>query len=76
MSDRLEVTDHGMLLSYDAFRRDVERRKTERWAEILNGEPPGRPIGRRPRDPDKERLLAELDRRRLQRLGVAAAGDS
>lgn len=54
-------------MNYDDFQRDVLQRKRERWAKILAGEPPGRVPGRRPRDPDKERLLLKLDRARLAR---------
>lgn len=51
--------------SWDEFRDEVRRRKQERWVEILNSEPIGRLPGRRPRDPEKERLLLEMDKRRL-----------
>ena len=54
-------------MNYDDFQRDVQRRKRERWAKILASEPPGRVAGRRPRDPDKERILLKLDRARLAR---------
>ena len=54
------------MISYEDFRAEVERRKRQRWVRILDGEPPGRVPGRRPRDPEKERLLARLDRRRLE----------
>ena len=56
-------------MNYDDFQRDVQRRKRERWAKILASEPPGRVAGRRPRDPDKERILLKLDRARLARVG-------
>jgi len=51
--------------TFDEFRAEIRRLKAERWVDILNAEPPGRPAGRRPRDPEKEALLAELDRLRL-----------
>ena len=54
-----------MLIDYDEFQRDVRRRKRERWAKILATEPPGRAPGRRPRDPEQERMLLRLDRARL-----------
>lgn len=54
-------------MNYDEFQRDVQRRKRERWAKILASEPPGRVAGRRPRDPEKERILLKLDRARLAR---------
>lgn len=54
-------------MNYDEVQRDVQRRKRERWAKILASEPPGRVAGRRPRDPEKERLLLKLDRARLAR---------
>ena len=55
------------LIDYDDFQRDVQRRKRERWAKILASEPLGRAPGRRPRDPEQERLLLRLDRLRLER---------
>jgi len=54
-------------MNYDDFQRDLLQRKRERWAKILASEPPGRVPGRRPRDPEKERLLLKLDRARLAR---------
>ena len=54
-----------MLIDYDEFQRDVRRRKRERWAKILAAEPPGRAPGRRPREPEQERMLLRLDRARL-----------
>lgn len=57
------------MLTYDEFQADVLRRKRERWVSILNSEKQGRVPGRRPRDPEQERLLLLLDRRRLERLG-------
>lgn len=54
-------------MNYDEFQREVQRRKRERWAKILASEPPGRVAGRRPRDPEKERILLKLDRARLAR---------
>ncbi len=55
------------MIDYDDFQAEVRRRKRERWARILASEPPGRPAGRRLRDPEKERLLARFDRARLER---------
>ena len=57
------------MIDYDEFQRDVRRRKRERWAKILAAEPPGRAAGRRPRDPEQEKLLLRLDRARLDRKG-------
>lgn len=54
-------------MNYDEFQREVQRLKRERWAKILASEPPGRVPGRRPRDPEKERILLKLDRARLAR---------
>ena len=54
-------------MNYDDFQREVLQLKRERWAKILASEPPGRAPGRRPRDPEKERLLLKLDRARLAR---------
>ena len=53
--------------TYDQMRQEIEQRRRERWARILASEPPGRPPGRRRRDPEQERLLLELDRARLAR---------
>ena len=57
------------VIDYDEFQRDVRRRKRERWAKILATEPPGRGAGRRPRDPEQERMLLRLDRIRLGKEG-------
>ena len=58
--------------TWDEFREEVRRLKRERWADILNAEPPGRPAGRRPRDPEQEALLTELDRSRIERSDLLA----
>ena len=55
------------MISYDEFQAEVKRRKRERWAKILASEPPGRPVRRRPRDPEKDCLLARLNREHLER---------
>jgi hypothetical protein len=55
------------VIDYEDFRRRVRALKDERWMRILNSEPPGRVPGRRPRDPEQERILTELDRRRIER---------
>jgi hypothetical protein len=55
------------VILYARFLADLQRRKRARWAKILASETPGRGVGRRPRDPDKERILARLDRARLAR---------
>ena len=55
------------MIDYDEFQAEVRRLKRERWARILDAEPPGRVPGRRRRDPDQERLLLRMDRARLQR---------
>ena len=57
------------MIDYDEFQRDVRRRKRARWAKILATEPPGRAAGRRPRDPEQERMLLRLDRIRLKKEG-------
>ena len=62
-------------MNYDEFQREVQRRKRERWAKILASEPPGRVAGRRPRDPEKERLLLKLDRARLAREATSGEDD-
>lgn len=59
------------MIDYDEYQADIQRRRRERWAKILAAEAPGRPPGRRPRDPEKERLLLKLDRARLARQGLA-----
>lgn len=53
--------------SWDEFRAELRQRKRERWLKILEKEGPGRVPGRRPRDPEQEALLIEMDRRRLKR---------
>ena len=53
------------MIPWEEFRANVRRLKAERWADILNAEPPGRVAGRRPRDPEQEALLTEADRRRI-----------
>ena len=55
------------MIDYDEFQRDVRRRKRERWAKILASEPPGRVAGRRPRDPEQEKMLLRLDRIRIDK---------
>ena len=62
-------------MNYDDFQRELLRRKRERWAKILASEPPGRVAGRRPRDPDKERILLRLDRARMARERHPAQAD-
>ena len=57
------------MIDYDEFQREVQRRKRERWAKILASEPPGRAAGRRPHDPEQERMLLRLDRARLEKNG-------
>jgi len=42
---------------WEEFCEEVRRRKEERWADILNAEPPGRVAGRRPHDPEQEAIL-------------------
>ena len=55
------------MIDYDEFQAEVQRRKRERWARILAAEPPGRAAGRRPRDPEQERMLLRMDRARIGR---------
>lgn len=59
------------MISYEELCADVRRRRRERWGQILAGERPGRPPGRRPRDPEQEALLLERDRARLARRTTA-----
>ena len=58
------------MIEWEVFRAEIRRLKAERWADVLNAEPPGRAPGRRPRDPEQEALLAEADRRRLERSAL------
>lgn len=58
---------------YEDHLAELRRRKRERWLQILSSEPPGRAAGRRPRDPEKERLLLRLDRARLARRAADGA---
>lgn len=60
------------MISWEAFRLRVRERKRERWADILAAEPPARAAGRRPRDPEQEALLTELDRRRIRESELLA----
>ena len=62
-------------MNYDEFQREVQRLKRERWAKMLASEPPGRVAGRRPRDPEKERILLKLDRARLAREQTMSDSD-
>lgn len=55
------------MIPWEEFRKRVRRLKAERWADILAREPAGRVPGRRPRDPEQEALLTELDRERIAR---------
>jgi hypothetical protein len=64
------ATGGGCMITYDEFQADVRRRRRERWLTILAGEAPERGPGRRPRDPEQERLLLALDRARLARRGA------
>ena len=58
------------VVDYDEYQAEMQRRKRERWLGKLAGEKPGRVPGRRPRDPEKERILAKMDRERLIREGL------
>ena len=55
------------MIPWSEFRERVRRLKAQRWADVLAAEPPGRAPGRRPRDPEQEALLTELDRQRIAR---------
>lgn len=54
------------MISWEEFRERVRKKKAERWADLLAAEPTGRVAGRRPRDPEQEALLTELDRLRIK----------
>jgi hypothetical protein len=60
------------MIPWNEFRARIRRLKAERWADILAAEPPGRVPGRRPRDPEQERLLTELDRSRIAQSELLA----
>ena len=62
------------MIRYEDFMEEVRRLKAERWAKILASEPPGRVAGRRPRDPEQERLLTEADRRRVESSELLSKG--
>jgi hypothetical protein len=55
------------VIPYEDFIAEVRRLKAERWVDILNAEPAGPVAGRRPRDPEQEALLTELDRIRIEK---------
>ena len=57
-------------MTYEEFQQEVRRLKRARWVKALVAEPAGHPAGRRPRDPEKERLLVKLDRARLAREAI------
>ena len=50
--------------------REWKKRKSEMFDKLLELENTfqGRAVGRRPRDPEKERILTEMDRNRRNRL--------
>ena len=58
-----------MKVDYDEFQAEILRLRRERWLGVLATESPGRVPGRRPRDPEQERMLAKMDRIRLTREG-------
>ena len=55
------------MIDYDEFQTEVRRLRRERWARIVAAEPPVRPRGGRPRDPEQEAMLLRMDRARLER---------
>ncbi|HEX2164004.1 MAG TPA: hypothetical protein VHM02_08650 [Thermoanaerobaculia bacterium] len=63
------------MIDYEDFREEIRRLRHERWARILEGEPPGRPAGRRPRDPEQEEVLLAMDRQRLEKRCQAEEED-
>ena len=63
-----------MTVDYDEFQAELLRLKRERWPAILAAETSGRVAGRRPRDPEQERMLAKMDRARLAREGLWPLG--
>ena len=55
------------MIDYERFQDEIRQRKRARWVRILAGEPAGRAPGRRPRDPEQERMLCRMDRARIER---------
>jgi len=55
------------VIDYDRFQEEIGQLKRARWVRILAGEPSGRAPGRRPRDPEQERMLRAMDRARIER---------
>jgi hypothetical protein len=51
----------------------LRAREAEVWLDILAAEPPGRPVGRRPRAPEKEAPLLEIDRERVAKSALLAS---
>lgn len=62
------------MIPYEDFLAEVRERKRLVWVQMLAAEPPGRAVGRRPRDPLKEAILARLDAKRLERLAQSGSG--
>jgi len=54
-------------IPYEKFLENIRRLKRERWDAILASEPPGPVERRRPPDPEKEAILLQLERARLER---------
>ena len=64
-----------MAMDYDELQAELLRLKRERWPSILAAERPGRVAGRRPRDPEQERMLTKMDCIRLAREGLLPSQD-
>ena len=54
------------MIDYDDYQRELLALKRERWVKILASEPPGRAAGRRPRDPEQERMLLRIDKAKMR----------
>ncbi len=60
------------MIRWEDFRAEVRRRKALVWVALLQNEGPHRAAGRRPRDPEKEALLAKIDRMRVAKSKLLA----
>ena len=56
-----------MAVDYDEYQAEIMRLKRERCPRFSPRIPPGRAVGRRPRDTAEERMLTKMERIRLAR---------
>lgn len=59
-----------MKVDYDEFQAEIARLKRERWVGDLAVDAPSLGWGCRPRDLERERILAKMNRTRLTREGI------